>query len=79
MKATVYHGAHDVRFEEVAEPTILDTSDAIVRITRAAICGLDLWFYRGISQLKPGDRTGHEFVALGFRTKPNRKNERCTG
>jgi len=64
MKATVYHGTHDVRLETVPDPGIQDAHDAIVRITRAAICGSDLWFYRGIAPLKPGDRTGHEFVGV---------------
>ncbi|HEV3088014.1 MAG TPA: zinc-binding dehydrogenase [Candidatus Elarobacter sp.] len=64
MKATVYHGPHDVRVENVPDPSIRDSHDAIVRVTRAAICGSDLWFYRGVSPLKPGDRTGHEFVGV---------------
>lgn len=64
MKATVYHGAHDVRLENVPDPSIVEPRDAIVRITRAAICGSDLWFYRGVSELAPGDRTGHEFVGV---------------
>ncbi|HME81106.1 MAG TPA: alcohol dehydrogenase catalytic domain-containing protein [Candidatus Eremiobacteraceae bacterium] len=64
MKATVYHGAHDVRLQEVPDPHILDPRDAIVRVTRAAICGSDLWFYRGISDLAPGARTGHEFIGV---------------
>lgn len=64
MKATVYHGAHDVRLENVPDPRIADARDAIVRVTRAAICGSDLWFYRGVTQWTPGDRTGHEFVGV---------------
>ncbi len=64
MKATVYHGAHDVRLEDVPDPRIVDSRDAIVRVTRAAICGSDLWFYRGVTQWTPGDRTGHEFVGV---------------
>lgn len=64
MKAAVYHSAHDIRLENVADPSILDPKDAIVRITRAAICGSDLWFYRGVSQPEPGTRTGHEFIGL---------------
>lgn len=64
MKATVYHGAHDVRLENVPDPRIRNAHDAIVRVTRAAICGSDLWFYRGITQWTPGDRTGHEFVGI---------------
>jgi hypothetical protein len=64
MKATVYHGTHDVRLEQVPDPKIRDSRDAIVRVTRAAICGSDLWFYRGVTQWTPGDRTGHEFVGI---------------
>ncbi|MGA7201361.1 MAG: alcohol dehydrogenase catalytic domain-containing protein, partial [Candidatus Cybelea sp.] len=64
MKATVYHGARDVRVENVPDPSIRDPQDAIVRITRAAICGSDLWFYRGVTEPEIGNRTGHEFVGV---------------
>ena len=64
VKATVYHGTRDVRLEIVPDPKIEDAADAIVRVTRAAICGSDLWFYRGVTQWTPGDRTGHEFVGV---------------
>ncbi len=64
MKATVYHGTHDVRLETVPDPQIKTPTDAIVRVTRAAICGSDLWFYRGVTQWEPGDRTGHEFIGI---------------
>jgi threonine dehydrogenase-like Zn-dependent dehydrogenase len=64
MKATVYHGTHDVRLENVPDPTIRDPQDAIVRVTRAAICGSDLWFFRGVTALEPGARTGHEFIGI---------------
>jgi threonine dehydrogenase-like Zn-dependent dehydrogenase len=64
MKATVYHGARDVRLETVPDPILVAPTDAIVRVVRAAICGSDLWFYRGVTQWQPGDRTGHEFVGI---------------
>ncbi len=64
MKATVYHGVRDVRLENVADPVIKDSRDAIVRVVRAAICGSDLWFYRGVTQWEPGERTGHEFIGI---------------
>jgi threonine dehydrogenase-like Zn-dependent dehydrogenase len=63
MKAAIYHGAHDIRVETVPDPTILDAHDAIVRVTRSAICGSDLWFYRGVSE-PGGNHTGHEFVGV---------------
>jgi len=64
MKATVYHAPHDVRLESVPDAAVRDPKDAVVRVTRSAICGSDLWFYRGVTQLEPGDRTGHEFVGV---------------
>ncbi len=64
MKATVYHGARDVRLESVPDPVLREPGDAIVRVVRAAICGSDLWFYRGVTHWTPGDRTGHEFVGV---------------
>jgi threonine dehydrogenase-like Zn-dependent dehydrogenase len=76
MKAAVYHGAHDVRLETVPDPRILDPRDAIVRISRAAICGSDLWFYRGVSQVPAGTQTGHEFVGAVEETGSAVKNVR---
>jgi threonine dehydrogenase-like Zn-dependent dehydrogenase len=64
MRASVFHGKGDIRIEEVADPGIVDPTDALVRITHAAICGSDLWFYRGVWDWKPGYRTGHEFTGI---------------
>jgi threonine dehydrogenase-like Zn-dependent dehydrogenase len=64
MKATVYHGARDVRLETVPDPSLRAPTDVIVRVVRTAICGSDLWFYRGVTQWEPGERTGHEFVGI---------------
>ncbi|HTA39737.1 MAG TPA: zinc-binding dehydrogenase [Candidatus Acidoferrales bacterium] len=64
MKATVYHGVRDVRLETVADPVLREPTDAIVRVTSAAICGSDLWFYRGVTKWEPGERTGHEFIGV---------------
>ena len=64
MKAAVFHAARDIRIDTVADPTIEQPTDALVRITRATICGSDLWFYRGVSQWQPGWRTGHEFIGV---------------
>ena len=52
MKATVMHGAGDVRIETVEDTRILEPTDALVRITRACICGCDLWPYK---EMKAGD------------------------
>jgi threonine dehydrogenase-like Zn-dependent dehydrogenase len=64
LKATVYHGTRDIRLEDVPDPVLRASTDAIVRVARAAICGSDLWFYRGVTPWEPGERTGHEFVGV---------------
>jgi threonine dehydrogenase-like Zn-dependent dehydrogenase len=63
MKALVFHGKQDVRVEHVADPVILNPRDAIIKITKTAICGSDLHLYNGVIPLvKPGDVLGHEFM-----------------
>jgi threonine dehydrogenase-like Zn-dependent dehydrogenase len=63
MKAVCWHGAHDVRVENVPEPKILNCRDALVKITLTAICGSDLHLYDGyIPTMKKGDILGHEFM-----------------
>lgn len=64
MKATVFHAPYDLRVEQVPDPQIQQPTDAIVRITQACICGSDLWYYRGLSEFKPGWRIGHEFMGV---------------
>ena len=65
MRATIYHGPGDVRVEEVPDAALREPTDAIVRVTRAGICGSDLWFFRGQSLIyKPGYRVGHEFLGI---------------
>jgi threonine dehydrogenase-like Zn-dependent dehydrogenase len=74
MKANCWHGKHDVRVEEKADPTIVDPRDAIVKVTLTAICGSDLHLYNGlIPTMESGDILGHEFmgevVAVGSEVK----------
>ena len=47
MKALLYYGARDIRYEDFAEPTIVEPTDAIVRVERSGICGSDLHIYHG--------------------------------
>jgi threonine dehydrogenase-like Zn-dependent dehydrogenase len=63
MRATVMHKAHDVRVENVADAAILKPTDAIIRITRACICGSDLWPYNGGPNVE-GQRLGHESIGV---------------
>jgi len=60
MKASVFHAPGDIRIDDVPDPQIREPTDAIVRITHTAICGSDLWFYRGAQEYREGWRTGHE-------------------
>jgi threonine dehydrogenase-like Zn-dependent dehydrogenase len=63
MKATCWQGTRNVRVQEVPDPQILNGRDAIIRITRTAICGSDLHLYNGfIPTMKRGDILGHEFM-----------------
>ncbi|MFK0176925.1 zinc-dependent alcohol dehydrogenase family protein [Streptomyces xanthochromogenes] len=64
MRATVIHAPHDIRVEEVPDPSIQVSTDAVVRVLRACICGSDLWAYRGESARQPGQRIGHEFLGI---------------
>jgi threonine dehydrogenase-like Zn-dependent dehydrogenase len=58
------YGAGDVRVETVPDPTIQQPTDALVRITRACICGSDLWPYKKMAPSPTGRRMGHEFIGL---------------
>ncbi|MDQ3798696.1 MAG: glutathione-dependent formaldehyde dehydrogenase [Acidobacteriota bacterium] len=63
MKAVCWFGKHDVRVENVPDPQILNSRDAILRITTTAICGSDLHLYNGyIPTMQAGDILGHEFM-----------------
>jgi threonine dehydrogenase-like Zn-dependent dehydrogenase len=63
MKATCWMGTRNVQVEDVPEPKILSSRDAIIRITNTAICGSDLHLYNGfVPTMKRGDVLGHEFM-----------------
>jgi D-arabinose 1-dehydrogenase-like Zn-dependent alcohol dehydrogenase len=47
MRAAVIYAPKDIRIEEVPDPTLVEPTDAIVRVTHACICGSDLWAYQG--------------------------------
>ena len=64
MRGTVFHGPHDVRVERVPDPQLTSDTDAIVRITRAAICGSDLHSYHGGMPVEGGFVLGHEGVGV---------------
>jgi threonine dehydrogenase-like Zn-dependent dehydrogenase len=64
MRATVMHGAADVRIEDVPDPSLVEPTDAIVRVTRACICGSDLWPYASMEPSEMGQSMGHEAIGV---------------
>jgi threonine dehydrogenase-like Zn-dependent dehydrogenase len=63
MKANCWMGKKRVSVEDVPDPKILNSRDAIVRITSTAICGSDLHLYNGfVPTMEKGDVLGHEFM-----------------
>jgi hypothetical protein len=64
MRATVMYGPGDVRVEKVPDPRIVEPSDALLRVTRACICGSDLWPYQSMEPSATGRRMGHEFIGV---------------
>jgi threonine dehydrogenase-like Zn-dependent dehydrogenase len=64
MEATVLYGARDVRFEDRPEPTIIEPTDAVIRLPFTCICGSDLWPYRGIQPVSSPTAMGHEYCGF---------------
>lgn len=81
MKALVWHGKQDIRYESVPDPEIEHPRDAIIRVTSCAICGSDLHlFHNLIPGMKPGDVVGHEtmgeVVEVGSENKALKPGDR---
>jgi hypothetical protein len=58
------YGAGDVRVENVPDASLKESTDALLRITRACICGSDLWPYKNMERTSEGSRMGHEFIGV---------------
>jgi threonine dehydrogenase-like Zn-dependent dehydrogenase len=56
--------AGDVRVEKVPDARLIEPTDALVVVTRAAICGSDLWPYKSMEPSETGRRMGHEFIGV---------------
>jgi alcohol dehydrogenase len=81
MYAVVYHGPGRKSWEEVPKPTIVEDSDAIVRVDAVTICGTDLHILKGdVPAVTPGRVLGHEAVgtieAVGSGVKSRRAGDR---
>ena len=64
MRATVMFGVGDVRVEDVPDATIVEPTDALIRVTRACICGSDLHPYHQMERSETGTRMGHEAIGV---------------
>jgi threonine dehydrogenase-like Zn-dependent dehydrogenase len=64
MRATVMYGAGDVRIENVPDARLVEPTDAVVTVTRACICGSDLWPYKAMEPSEKGRVMGHEAIGI---------------
>ncbi len=58
------YGAGDVRVIDAPDPTIQQPTDALVRVTRACVCGSDLHPYHSMPASTDGSPMGHEFIGV---------------
>ena len=58
------YGAGDVRIENAPDPQIIEPTDAIIRVTRACVCGSDLWPYQKMERSDTGRVMGHEAIGV---------------
>src|SRR5437660_2073703 len=64
MRATVMYSAGDVRIENVPDPQIIESTDALIRVARACVCGSDLWPYQKMEHSDTGRVMGHEAIGV---------------
>ncbi|WP_308467347.1 alcohol dehydrogenase catalytic domain-containing protein [Rathayibacter soli] len=64
MRATYIFASGDVRVVDAPDPTIVRPTDALVRVTRACICGSDLHPYHSFPDTPAGKTIGHEFIGV---------------
>lgn len=64
MKATVFIEPGKVEIQNVDKPTIKKSTDAIIKVVRASVCGSDLWWFRGINEMPANSLVGHEAIGI---------------
>ena len=64
MKQAVLYGPGDVRVQERPDPTIVEPTDAIIRLAATCVCGSDLWPYRGVDAPAQPSPMGHEYCGV---------------
>ncbi|MBW9205829.1 zinc-dependent alcohol dehydrogenase family protein [Mumia sp. zg.B17] len=76
MRGVVMYGPGDVRVEERDDPTIVEPSDAIIRVSATCVCGSDLWPWRGVETVEGPAPMGHEYVGVVEEVGPDVSNVR---
>ncbi|MEW9528358.1 zinc-dependent alcohol dehydrogenase family protein [Microbispora sp. NPDC049125] len=64
MRGAVLYAPGDVRVEDRPDPTIIEPTDAIIRLVATCVCGSDLWPYRGVEKRDEPAPMGHEYVGV---------------
>lgn len=64
MRGAILFGPRDIRFEDRPEPTVIEPTDAIIRMAATCVCGSDLWPYRGIEASAEPTPMGHEYCGI---------------
>jgi threonine dehydrogenase-like Zn-dependent dehydrogenase len=62
MRAAMFNEPRSITAGDRPDPSIVEPTDAVVRVVIACVCGSDLWYYRGDSPFERGP-IGHEFIA----------------
>ena len=64
MKAAIFKGPGEIEIGERPDPVINESTDAVVRVVLACVCGSDLWYYRGETEFPADGPIGHEFIGV---------------
>ncbi len=64
MRGAILYAPGDVRVDERDDPTIVEPTDAVIRLSATCVCGSDLWPYRGIEAVDGPSPMGHEYVGI---------------
>jgi threonine dehydrogenase-like Zn-dependent dehydrogenase len=64
MRAVMIHAPGDIRVEDRPGPTVVEDTDAVIRLAATCVCGSDLWPYRGIEDVSGPAPMGHEYCGV---------------
>jgi threonine dehydrogenase-like Zn-dependent dehydrogenase len=72
MKAVAWQGFRSVSVDEVEDPIIKESNDAIIKVTSTNICGSDLHLYETMGAfMSSGDVLGHEAIGIVLEVGPD--------